>query len=405
MCEGVSTLFNSIGEEVHTSTPETVKGFIHTNGGLKRSIYSGAGGITHYFGITSTATRDLAAGSEITIGAGDGREVRPASQQTIDRNAPRRTPTWLRKHGMCMDNIRIYPAIDPSMGRGAFAAYGLGKGMLVAPAPLQAFRRSIFEKRAPQEILFNYCFQPKGLDLLLFPYGHGVGLINHSSQHTNVGLRWSTSNMNHPQWLDLPLDEFWKITYQGGLLLEVYALRDLTEGEELFLDYGTEWETAWNTHKLNWSSVEHADQYTYPADMDLTLPFRTRTEQKTNPNPSNLMTTCDTANHNLQDYTIRKWKAPIEPGYQHVQPCDIIEREVNKQTGAFEYKVSLRHVGWNGTSDSSYGHVDTHVPHDVIGWVDKPYRSDMYLPNAFRHTIGLPDHLVPTQWTDEGLMK
>jgi len=394
ICEGVSTLFNSVSD-VYTSIPGTVDNFIHTNGGLQRTNHPGAGSITHYFGTKSKAFRNVEAGSEITIIAdGEGKPGYP-SDDDIKRYAPNRSPAWLRKHGMCIDNIRIQSATDPAMGRGAFAAYTLKEGTIVAPAPLQSFHRSIFAKKEPQEVILNYCFQPKDTNILLFPYGQGVGFINHSSISPNVALRWSTSTMNHGQWLDLSLKEFWKITYSGGLILEVFALRNIVKGEELFFDYGKDWESAWEKHERNWSFIKGAERYVYPADMSLTLPFRTREEQKSKPYPENLMTVCNSANFNRDEYTVMKWEEPRHAGFANVQTCHILQRKYKKL--GFEYKVALQ-FDKSGTFDPSLPYIDTHVPHSAISWVDKPFMSDMYLPNAFRHTIGLPDNLMPTQW-------
>jgi len=391
ICEGVTTLFNSI-DRVFTSIPTTVKKFIHTNGGLQRSKHPGAGAITHYYGITSVAQRWVKAGSEITIGSPSRN---PPRNEAI-HNSPHRSPEWLRKHGMCMDNILIQPAVDALMGRGAFASRDLKSGLLVAPAPLQMFRRSNFTKEMPEEILINYCFQPKGIDMLLYPYGAGVGLVNHSSKNPNVGIRWSKSIMHHTQWLDLPLKQFWKITYQGGLILELFALRDIEKGEELFLNYGKEWESAWKKHVRTWSPVEGAGKYVYPADMNLNIPFYTMEEQESNPYPDNLMIVCNTANWIREENTIMKWRKP-RPGFQNLAICYILERKETK--AGFEYTVSLQfEKGSNPVFDSSLPYIDTKVPHNAISWVDKPYKSDMYLSNAFRYPIGLPDNLVPTQW-------
>jgi len=180
------------------------------------------------------------------------------------------------------------------------------------------------------------------------------------------------------------------------LILEIFALRDILKGEELFLDYGKEWESAWKKHERNWSSVQGAEHYVYPADMNLNLPFRTRKEQKSNSHPQNLMTVCNSANYNRKKYTIMKWKKTRHTGFAHVHACHILQRK-HTNTG-FKYKVALQ-FDRSGTFDPSLPYIDTHVPHSAISWVDKPYMSDMYLPNAFRHPIGLPDSLMPTRWT------
>jgi hypothetical protein len=38
------------------------------------------------------------------------------------------------------------------------------------------------------------------------------------------------------------------------------------------------------------------------------------------------------------------------------------------------------------------------VPRNAIGFFDKPGRTDMHLPNAFRHVIGIPNDIFPENW-------
>ena len=79
----------------------------------------------------------------------------------------------------------------------------------------------------------NYCFQPAGSNVLLYPYGPGVNLINHSSKSPNVGLRWSLNQMHQEDLLALSDESFWQKVRPGSLILEFVALRDLRPGEEL----------------------------------------------------------------------------------------------------------------------------------------------------------------------------
>ena len=91
-------------------------------------------------------------------------------------------------------------------------------------------------------------------------------------------------------------------------MLEYVAMRDIAQGEELFLDYGPAWEAAWTTHVQNWKPPSNAKDYVYPTDMNaLDEPFRTVDEQRKNPYPSNLQTVCDTRNWN-RDYGELPWR-------------------------------------------------------------------------------------------------
>lgn len=390
-CEGVATLVNSMPEGERTS--ELIGFKQHTNAGLHRAAHPGAGAVTHYYGITSRAVRNVPAGSELTINYGDWEY-----QDDIEYVAPTRPVPWLRKHGMCIDNIDIKQASNPQMGRGAFAKRAMRKGTLVAPAPIQTYRsRADFKGRKddyPEALFVNYCIQPEGMDMMFYPYGPGVNLINHSHENPNVALRWSTSALHHKQWLDLPIDQFLKIDYPGALLMEIYALTDIAEGEELFLDYGVAWENAWKKHVKSWAPPRAKD-YVYPADMDLTQPFRTIEEQEKEPYPSNLQTVCFDNNWDRDEDTVMNWKEPRQ-WPEGLVYCHILSRKKNSK-GSHVYEVSLG-FDYKPHELDDKRYIDRNVPQNAISFVDKPYKSDMHLKNGFRHPIVMPDHMVPRQW-------
>jgi hypothetical protein len=112
-CEGFATLFNAQPEGVQNS--KLISPRVQTNAGLSRRRNPGAGAITHYFGIQSSATNNIQAGSELTIDYG-ALESGDFKENTV-YTKPERPVAWLREHGMCIDNIEIRPAADPEMGR------------------------------------------------------------------------------------------------------------------------------------------------------------------------------------------------------------------------------------------------------------------------------------------------
>jgi SET domain len=392
-CEGFATLFNSMPEGVSTST--LVSHHHHTNGGLRRDHDPGAGAISQYYGITSTANRNIKAGQELTIDYGDWDYEEHKKYQP-----PYRQVEWIRQHGMCIDHIEIRNATDRTMGRGAFAKRHLSKGAIVAPAPMQFFKnRQIFAKQIPEALFVNYCFQPSGLDMLLYPYGPGVNLINHASGNkANVKIAWSNHSMSHATWLDLPIQQFWEMQYPGALILDIIALRNIPPGEELFLDYGKDWEMAWNQHVQKWKPLLNASEYHYVQDFDRTQPFRTIQEQKKNPYPTHMKTICWTANWHREDYTRMIWTKPnyYPEGYLY---CNILSRQWNQTTSGYEYEVSLLFDRMQpDVKKDELLYIDTNVPHSAISIVHKPYMSDLHLTTAFRQPITFPSHLIPKHW-------
>jgi hypothetical protein len=300
---------------------------------------------------------------------------------------------------MCIDNIEIKQATDPDMGRGAFARRAMTKGTPVAPAPLQTYpQRDVFAGQSPEALFVNYCYQPKKSDILLFPYGPGVNMINHSRQQANVELQWSRSPQHHGQWLDLPLEDFWDMVYPGALILEVVALRNIVQGEELFMDYGPEWQEAWDAHVQKWKPLAGAESYVYPADMGVSNePFRTIEEQKSQPYAENLATACFENNWNIKKGERITWTAP-EFWPEGLTYCHILKRKKDNKTGSYFYEVSLGFDYKEPHDLDDVRYIDTNVPHTAIMFLDRPYRSDLHLKNAFRHPIGMAEHLVPSQW-------
>jgi hypothetical protein len=49
--------------------------------------------------------------------------------------------------------------------------------------------------------------------------------------------------------------------------------------------------------------------------------------------------------------------------------------------------------------ESGLGHEDIiNVVREAVAFVDQPGTTDIHIPHAFRHFIGLPDTTIPTIW-------
>jgi SET domain len=400
-CEGLATIVNTAhGSLINT---ELVSPVLQTNAGLHRATSPGAGAITHNYGVHGRAMDVITAGSELLVDYfnWDFSDIKEPVK-------PMRDVSWLQKNGWCIDKIEIGISHIADAGRGAFARKRLQRGEVVAPAPLQAFRdRKVFQKTQPEQLYVNYCLQPADSTMLFFPYGQAVNLINHSSKQPNVQWRWSSKlSLHHSQWLDLSLEEFWKVATPGGLILEVVALRDIEPGEELLINYGEAWEKAWETHVSQWRPPTNSLEYVYPAELDETEPLRTVKEQETNPYPLNLGTVCATSNSQRNGGNAVIWKEPKE-GYwwDSMTICHILSRDLDKHTGDTTYTVSLvfsfnqkRNFAFDPTVGKVDRYIDINVPRRAIRFIELPYMDDEHLKEAFRHPLELPSPLVPEAW-------
>jgi hypothetical protein len=217
--------------------------------------------------LSTITNHKVKAGAELTIDYGDR-----ADPEGIPDEAPERPPEWLRENGLCVDQIRVSRSSLPDTEHGAFATRKIEKDNLVIPVPLLVVKdRSVLRKSDVYHKLVNYSFQVPGSNMLLFPYGPGIGYLNHGKS-PNVGLRWSESSLHHRSLLSLPIDQFWDAVQPGQLILEVFALQDVYSGEELFLDYGDVWDEVWASRRISASGVsDWGAEFRLPIELPLHL--------------------------------------------------------------------------------------------------------------------------------------
>jgi hypothetical protein len=86
-------------------------------------------------------------------------------------------------------------------------------------------------------------------------------------------------------------------------------------------------------------------------------------------------------------------------------PCDILEREFETSyEDAVDRLESIEPVPTTYTVLLDRGDRDNAIvsgmPRNAIRFFDDEYASDLFLRSAFRHEIGIPDHMVPAAWRD-----
>ena len=326
---------------------------------------------------------------------------------------------WLHKHGYCQDHMRPRPSTLSHAGRGAFAARDLPKNAVVGFAPLihiGVHGRELLSidysnvggmrgtsKR--YDLVLNYSFGHSNSTVLLTPYGGMVNYINHNSQEPNVRIRWPRKELvsHKPEWLQKNPTWLRDVHEKVGLSFEYVALRDIAKGEEIFMDYGREWETAWLAHLEKWKPVPKADLYRSASDIQEPY-FRTVQELKDRPYPPNVATMCVESysgsgidiemDSNLERPTF-KWTPPLKRisdlPVRHF--CVVAERHAH-EGGRYTYTVDLKIR--EGSSNKWIRIID--VPDVGIGLYDLAFSRDWHMPNSFRHYIQIPDDLLPDAW-------
>jgi len=328
-----------------------------------------------------------------------------------------RSPEWLRENAMCADNIRPGDSIIPQAGRGAFAKRFMPKGSLVAPAPVLHLHRDVMKLETQQkyaskrhkgwQLLLNYSFGHRKSSVLLLPYGPAANYINHNGKDPNAEIRWSDSHLHHTDWLKLSEKALMKKKF--GLMMEFIALRDIEPGEEVTIDYGKEWEDAWNKHVVEWIPEENSQSYMSAAELKAeVLDIRTESEQEEFPYPSNVHTACYYNNCGVEEsarYEDDEGATVVEMEYRAdgkwVRPCKIL----SKHEDAKEVWYTAEMVNFGQMHDDckiSEGEKlhYINIPQEGLTFIDLEYTADMHMRSAFRHEMMIADDMFPSAWKE-----
>jgi hypothetical protein len=305
----------------------------------------------------------------------------------------RRSLEELRESGICIDHVRAGKSTLPHAGRGAFARRKIGVGDVVLPLPLiHIGNRSIYEiyagtahgrfygpatERGPihRQLLINYCLGHRESTLLLCPYSSG--LVNHSQQRTNVKLRWSEKAGRKPEWFHQSLKE-WSDDRHAGLTMELVATRDISDGEEIFMDYGDEWEHAWQYHLAHWEPPREVDWYRPSSELneDPDLVVRTATEGSYD---DSLFLSC------REYYLVRQG---LEPSDYQIHPCVVVDRRWTPD--GYRYRAELVEDDEDegrvvrGTCRRKVFEVLWDLPRDAFYFEDMMYSLDHLQAWSFR---------------------
>jgi hypothetical protein len=323
-----------------------------------------------------------------------------------------RSLDWLKKNGRCLDNIKPGMSTIHQAGRGAFATRAIPKGSVVAPLPLVHLRRHHMEVynaeglddpdsqvwRLGTQLLLNYCYGHRDSSLLLFPYAPVVNYVNHHKTAYNIELQWSSHPSQHAEWLKRTPDDLDREEH-AGLLMELIATRDISAGEEIFLNYGDAWDEDWNQFLSNlWNPSEEDKEYLSAAALNLrSEALLTVDEQKVDPYVANVMIGCfigslDENSESPDGVVLREWTTT--PDMYHDADC-LYECEIVERSDKEKY-YTVRVAKPNMKVKVLVGK----VPREAIQFFDTTYTSDLFLRDAFRNEIQIPEAIFPSAWRD-----
>ena len=399
-----------------------------------------AGSFSYHKDAMFTAIRDIVAGEELIVECPDDDfdgSVYAKSLHAYDTSDV---------SSVCLDDkIEERESSDERVGNGLFAKTIISKGTVVLASPVVPLLRSELELKDEaheqvndHQLLLNYCYGHPDSDLLFLPYGPLVNAINHPLADTepNIKIQWHhesphyTQNsdlhrrqqFHHPELLDLSPEQV-AVTHGKGLMFDFVAIRDIQPGEELYLDYGNDWWDAWILHQGEWEGIQFDPDYISSNDYNQQLedkdedePIRTITEQHRRPYPNNLQTACYFEGDWVMDPEHEEARILFssysdQEEHDCLIPCIILERyEPEDEDKSSEESVlySAKLVDTNQENESinfschiykQFEYILNDIPRHAITFVDKPHSSDKFLPQAFRHAIGVPmEGFYPDRW-------
>ena len=397
-----------------------------------------AGSYSYRHGMTYIAARDILPGEELVVDCSDDNFDNLSLQNYKRINSYKPNDDSY----MCLDNVNIGETQVQNAGKGLVAAKSIAKDDIVLSSPVVPIHRRDLTgdgtgKTAPSginnyQLMLNYAFGDDDSDLLLLPYGPYVNYINSSGgaakQKANAVLRWHKTGekeMEAPRRLQFHHHELFSEyakavteTHGKGLVIDIVALENIGKGEEIFLDYGEAWTKAYEDHVRRYqppsdaSTYLTADQWFHSKLNPHPEYLKTVEELKSDPYPDNLQTVCyfdSDANVERVDketntiYAV--WEDESLP-HECIRPCTILERYPDpdpEYAGQMLYTTEMMHFEgeehyWFCNLKFPGRHIARDVNYDGILILDKPYTHDMFLDQAFRHEIGVPDGFYPKEW-------
>lgn len=332
-----------------------------------------------------------------------------------------------RHQGICMDVLSIQPS--PHGGHGAFAQTQVVQGQVLLHTPVLPLDRSqlnvvqqqerslIANNKLPQfarshGIQFNntkvtrqqlwtsYVCGRHDSNVLLWPMAPGVNFIQHSSDEApNVKLQWS-QRYGHVDYLlnEYSPMELLELAFgeDGYLMIEFVALHDIQPGDEIRLDYGSDWQTAWSQYQQQQqqrqqqeqdnkiTAHEYMQQHSWEPTMELPLHLQTA---------CHFVYTPSSEEPPSADIT---WQTPTLSYCW--RPCEIVKRtDDGLYTAVVHSMESILEPVACGVLPASVR--VTQIPRQAIRLMNRPYTLPEYSSNSFRHEIGVPqDNFYPRHW-------
>eukprot|EP01041_Mallomonas_annulata_P001021 gene1020-2004_t len=197
------------------------------------------------------ATTDISIGEEVFTDYGDEwfsfRGI--VYNESLMANVPRYSLEELKSVGHCMTDVIVSESIIPGAGKGLFSRVSFKTGEVVSVSPVLMVPRGEAEAASADSVVLNFCITSGESDVALLPLSFGA-MSNHGGREANMRLAWYDwgDSEGLSQKLSRSMQELMESPY-ATLDIGYIATRDIAVGEELTIDYGSEWESEWSLYQ------------------------------------------------------------------------------------------------------------------------------------------------------------
>jgi hypothetical protein len=188
-------------------------------------------------------------GDELIVGS---ETLKEKTNETVEEmTINRHSIDYLRKNGVCLSRVYISTSKISGAGRGLFAKKAFREWDVIYVSPVLILPRHEVLATSNDTVLLNYCMMSSStsnVDVAIFPIGLTAMANHRTASSANMKYRWHDESVlsKEPKYLfDRGVHE---------LSLEYYAARDILKDEELTINYGSRWESAWAQHESRMTS-------------------------------------------------------------------------------------------------------------------------------------------------------
>lgn len=259
-----------------------------------------AGSFAYLSNTMFVASRDILPGEELVVECADNSDDFDPSKYLRQKFTPKEAGGY----SICLDDKVEERLADhtPNVAggsyggqRGLFAKRALKKDEILTSTPMVPVHRDEMQMdrtkyaellleaethgkldipQKKQQLLLNYMYGHPDSSLLWLPQAPLMLSVNHASYdqevEPNAKVQWHHDKYTEAQAKGKPLtrrqqfhhaellemDSRDVVMKHGmGLMIDLVALRDIAEGEEILIDYGKAWDDAMKQHKTTWEST------------------------------------------------------------------------------------------------------------------------------------------------------